>query len=358
MREERGLSITTGTMVRVVLIAALFWSLWFLRDLILIVITAIVLASSLEPAIQFFVKRKMPRLLSLVSVYSIGLGTLGVLFYFFIPAFLKDVSGLLNAIPKNYDFIASFFGQDSATHAEVAIEKGASLFEFFAKNISASGLTDIAVQLFGGLISVILIFVLSFYLSAQEHGIESFLRLITPSRHAGYVVSLWYRSHQKIGRWFQGQIILGLLVGALTFLGLTFMGVESAFFLSAIIIFLEIIPIFGPILAALPAIAIAYTSGIAFVPDGGLTAAASIAVLYFIIQQIESHLIYPIVVRKVIGMPPVLVILSLVVGWKLAGLLGILVSVPVTATLMEYLNDLSREKQIDEQIRMRLEENG
>ena len=141
--------------------------------------------------------------------------------------------------------------------------------------------------------------------------------------------------------------MLGVLVGVLAFLGLTILGIESALFLAMLMAIFELIPVFGPILASVPGIAVAYTEGIRGV-DPGLTASLFVALFYFIIQQFESHLIYPLVVRKVIGIPPVLVILALVVGAKMAGFLGIILSVPVTAILMEFLNDVAREKKIFE----------
>ncbi|MEK7118878.1 MAG: AI-2E family transporter, partial [Patescibacteria group bacterium] len=92
---------------------------------------------------------------------------------------------------------------------------------------------------------------------------------------------------------------------------------------------------------------VAFTEGMRGV-DPGVTAAFFVALFYFIIQQFESHLVYPLVVRKVIGIPPVLVILALVVGWKMAGFLGILLAVPLTAILMEFLNDVARDRRIYE----------
>ena len=101
---------------------------------------------------------------------------------------------------------------------------------------------------------------------------------------------------------------------------------------------------------------IAYSSGINppgnvlnfLIVDPGINAAAIVTIVYFFIQQFESHLIYPLVVRKVIGIPPVLVILAIVIGAKMAGFLGIILSVPITAILMELLNDVAKEKRIFE----------
>jgi predicted PurR-regulated permease PerM len=99
----------------------------------------------------------------------------------------------------------------------------------------------------------------------------------------------------------------------------------------------EIIPLFGPILSAIPAIAIAYT-------DGGMPKALVIACSYVVIHQFENHLFYPLVVKKIIGVPPIIVILALIIGAKLAGFLGLLLSVPVATMLMEYFNDLEKSK--------------
>lgn len=356
MQEENTLSVSSGTIIRAILIGASFWALWFLRDVFLVVLAAIVLASAVEPAIIGLVRRGMPRILALVTVYFASLSSLALMLYFFVPAFLEDVNILLHALPKNVSIDAFLFGADAVGHTAFTIGEGASLLDVIAKNIASGGVVEMFTKFSGGLVSFVLILVLSFYLAAQEHGIESFLRLVSPARKAGYVVGLWYRSQTKIGLWFQGQIYLGLIVGAIAFVGLLALGVKSAFFLAVTIMFLEIIPVFGPILAAIPALAIAYSSGIYFVPTGGIVAAFSVAMFYAILQQVESHLIYPHVVRKVIGIPPVLVILSLAIGAKVAGLLGLLLAVPVMAVAMEYFTDLAREKRVEEHIQSRLSE--
>jgi predicted PurR-regulated permease PerM len=189
--------------------------------------------------------------------------------------------------------------------------------------------------IFGGVLSFVLIIVLSFYLAVQEAGIENFLRIITPNRHETYVMSLWKRTQIKIGLYMQGQLLLGLIIGILVFLGLTILGIKQALLLACLAAVFELIPIFGPILSAIPAILIGATSG-------GLSMGLIIAGLYTIIQQFENHLIYPLVVKKIVGVSPIIVILALIVGFKLAGFLGILLSVPISTAIMEYLNDLQK----------------
>ena len=135
----------------------------------------------------------------------------------------------------------------------------------------------------------------------------------------------------------QGQLVLAILVGVLVYLGLTILGVRNALLFAFLAGLLEIIPLFGPILAAIPAVATAYT-------DSGVSAGLLVVGLYLIIQQFENHLIYPLVVTKIVGVPPILVILALIVGGKLAGFLGLLLSVPIAATFVEFLDDVQKQK--------------
>lgn len=361
--DEVEIEISSGTIIRTIIIIALFALAWFLRDLILVVLTAVVLASAIEPLIRFIVGRGIPRLLSLVLVYVFGGALLGGIFYFFVPAILDDVARLARVAPQYLDInslwdplqegsvVSSATGGGTVLPKVVEVEQGlregANVLDLLKSGIEEGGAVHGASLFFGGFLSFVLIIVLSFYLSAQERGIENFLRLISRVKSRSYIVDLWKRSQTKIGLWFQGQLLLGLLVGILAFLGLSVLGVSSALFLAFLMMIFEIIPVFGPILAAVPGVAIAFSEGMRGV-DPGLAAALFVALFYFIIQQFESHLIYPLVVRKVIGIPPVLVILALVIGWKLAGFLGILLAVPMTAILMEFLNDVARERRIYE----------
>ena len=121
------------------------------------------------------------------------------------------------------------------------------------------------------------------------------------------------------------------------YLGLTILGIPNALLLAVLAGVFELIPVFGQILAAILALVVAYA-------DGGVTAALLVAGLYVVVQQFEANLIYPIVVKKVVGVPPLLVILALIVGARLAGFLGVLLSAPIAAALQEFVADIDRRK--------------
>lgn len=355
------LIISTGTLIRLVLVVLSFAFLWYLRDMVLVLLAAVVIASALEPLTLFLLRWRISRLPAVLGIYLVLAVAFVGIFYFFVPSLLSDAASVLRAVPQALELFPEAVpleregvrqGADFAYTLSRGITEGTSaVTELVRPSTLTAVFTDLSQILgsfskgfwdnisvvFGGIVSFILIVVLSFYLAVQEDGVGKFLRVVTPERHEPYVVSLWKRSQKKIGYWMQGQILLAVLVGVLVYLGLTVLGVRNALFFAALAAVFEAIPLFGPILAAIPAIVLSFTTG-------GLTLALLTTGLYLIIQQFENHLIYPLVVKKIVGVPPMLVILALIVGAKLAGFLGILLSVPVAATLMEYLDDVQRRK--------------
>ena len=338
------LRIGTGSIIKTLLIIVSFLALFYLRNLVLVVLAAVVIASSIEPATRWFVKNRIPRAVAVILIYAAIILILVSVFYFVVPPLLGDTANLLSTLPK-YLNVSELVGKNGLFGVPSAIQGiagGSTLPELISGLSRALGespgkFLETIIAVSGGVLSFFLIVVLSFYLSAEEDGVVKFLRLVTPLRNEEYVVSLWRRSQTKIGLWMQGQLLLALLIGVLVFLGLTVLGVRHALPLAFLSALFEIIPIFGPILSAVHGIAVA-------VVDGGLTLGLLVVGLYVIIQQFESNLIYPLVVKKVVGVPPLLVILALIVGFQLGGFLGALLSIPIAAALVEYLDDVVREK--------------
>ena len=345
--EDRSLniSITVGTVIKTVLILAAAWLIYSLRDFVLLVITAIVIASAIEPAVVALGRRKFPRLLAVITVYISLFALFFGMFYFFLPSVLEDLATFVSSLPAYLDAfnrVGAFdeYSRILGTSVPSAISTG-DIMESIRSALDASGMFSgafkTASNVFGGVFSFILIVVFSFYFAVIETGVDDFLRVVTPVKYQAYVLDLWRRSQNKIGLWMQGQMILALIMGVLVYLGLTILGVKHALLLSIIAAVFEIIPVFGPTLAAVPAVIIGFV-------DGGATLGFLTVALYAIVQQFENHLIYPLVVTRVVGVPALLVILALIVGAKLAGFLGILLSVPAAATIQELVKDIGKRR--------------
>lgn len=334
------ISISTGTLLKALLIVLAAALLYYLRDIALIVLTAVVLASAIEPGVRFFMRYGLPRTLSALLIYLLVFLLFFVIFFFFLPSLLADLTTFIKSLPEYlntvshsgaFDQYTELFGlpAPSSLDADTLIHGAREALNLGVFDNALSAVSAV----FGGVFSLILIIVFSFYFAVIETGVDDFIRVIVPHKHEAYVLSVWNRSKHKIGLWMQGQLLLGLLMGILVYLGLTILGIKHALVLAVIVAVFELIPVFGPVLAAIPGVAIAFV-------DGGMGLGLAAIALYIIAQQFENHLIYPLVVTRVVGVPPLLVILSLIIGAELAGFLGIILSVPVAATIQELVKDI------------------
>lgn len=345
MSKEINVSITAGTIAKALFIMVGAYVFWLLRDLALLILTAIVIASAIEPGVAFFVRWRVPRFMAVFMLYVLVFGSLFGLLYLFLPPIIADAADFLSALPAYLSTIsipASFSGISHATdflgsqqELQTSIQSLLSLQSAFSA--SASGALQLIITFFGGILSLFLVVVLSFYFALQDTGVDDFLRLVIPLEHEEYAVSLWKRAQKKIGLWMQGQLLLSVIVGILVYLGLLIIGIPYALLLAVFTAIAELIPVFGSVIAGAVAAIIAFSTG-------GLTLASIVIGLYVVVNQFESNLIYPLIVKKVIGIPPILVIVALIAGYTLTGFLGVLLSVPVAAALLEFLSDFDKRK--------------
>ena len=344
---DRTITISAGTIFKGVIILALFYALWYLRDLVLVVLAAVVIASAIEPMTQWCIRHHIHRIAAVVGMYIlVGLAFAGIVF-FFVPQLLGEAVNFLSNVPETVNASDLW----PSVQQLLPLSAGHVSMHDLALQLqnSISGSTDSAFHtatvVFGGAFSFLLIVILSFYLSMQEDGVVNFLRIITPVTKHEYIVGLWRRSRRKIGLWLQGQLLLCVIIGVLVYLGLLlisfFIPVPHILLLAVLAGTFELIPVFGPIMSSIPAILTAFVSG-------GVTLTAVVIGLYIIIYQFESNLIYPLVVRKIVGISPILVILALVIGAELAGVLGAVIAVPLAAAFMEFISDVEKRKHIGE----------
>ena len=211
--------ITTRSFVRAILVALGFVFLYVVRDILAVVLFSVVVASAVDPAARWFGRFHIPRVVSVILVYLIAFLVLAGAFYIVVPTlisetsqFISDAPSLLHGdflsttvLPLLPDLPSSFSGLLDRVLAEAQGAIGSL----------TAGFLGTAVNVFGGAVLFGLLIVLSFYLSVQENGIEGFLRVVTPQEHEQYILDVWRRARRKIGRWLQGQVLLGVLVGVL-----------------------------------------------------------------------------------------------------------------------------------------------
>jgi predicted PurR-regulated permease PerM len=345
MDKKINVSITPGSVLTILLIAAGAYAFWILRGLALLVLTSIVIASAVEPGITFFRRFRVPRVLAVTIMYLLVFGSFFGIIYFFLPPILNDAQNLISTVPQylNTLNIPSALGGISLGSAAATTHQAQSLFSTLLEFRSAfsadtsEGAFRLISTFFGGIFSLIIVVVLSFYFAIQETGVEDFLRLVSPAQHEKYIIDLWKRAQKKIGQWMQGQILLSLLVAITIYLGLLILRIPDALLIAVFTALAEIIPIFGSFIAGIPAVLIAYTTV-------GLAPALFVAGLFIVVNQFEGTLIHPLIVKKVVGVPPLLVLIAIIAGGDLAGFLGVVLAVPLAAILREALSDFEKRK--------------
>jgi predicted PurR-regulated permease PerM len=343
--EPKSISISSETFVRFIAIGVFVVGLYLLRSIAVLVLVSIVIASFVEAGVRFFNKKNIGRSLSVPLIYCVGILALFILLWAFLPIVFRELEGVISLILEylggsgqntkvfqNASDLVTQFSSQEGSFAEI-LGRAQSV----VSSISG-GFTSIVGSTFGGVLNAVLVIVMSFYLSIQEKGIDQFLKIITPRKHEEYVLNLWSRTQVKIGLWFQGQMFLGLIMGVIVFIGLVIMGVQNALLIAIISGIFELIP-FGLTFAAVPAILFA-------ILDGGFILGVKVLIFFIIIQQLENYLFQPMVVKRVVGIPPLVVLLSLLIGISLAGFWGAILALPVAVLVLEYLSDMEKSKEI------------
>jgi len=346
-QEPRMINISFSALFKIALFLGGILALYHLKNVVLLVLTSVVIASVLEPGIKWFIRRRFPRAISAILMY--GMLVVGVIafFTFILPPLFSETVSALNGLPRSIKTADIFNGLHTG-----AFTSARTLFPELPSTIAVGDIISIATDsistfsggvlgtvsgFFGGIISLILMLVIAFYLSVRENGVGEFLAIITPLKHEAYVKDLWRRSERKIGKWMQGQLILAVIVGLMVYVSLLLLGVQHPLLLAMVAAVFELIPVVGMTLSAVPAFFLATL-------DGGFGLGLIVIAAYIIIQQIEAHFIYPLVVKKVVGVPSLLVIIALVAGAELAGFIGVLLSVPISVALVEFMDDIDKKK--------------
>lgn len=329
--------ISSRTIIMVLVLVAIGFMLFQIRELAPIILSAVVFSLALAPGKRFLARFKIPGPMAVVILYLFVFVILALLLYALFPIVAEQYKIFLTALPNLIVAIQNLLvgtvfepliiNFDAASVTKYLSNSGGEVLKGF--QITGEGI----LSAFGSLISVVLFFLLTFLFAVNPKAIENFLYVITPKTHRTYIEDLWKRTQTKMGQWFQGQMILVFVITSITYFALLIIGVPNALFLAVFAGLMELIPIFGPVIGGIPAVLMAASTG-------DITLILLTLLAFVVIQQLENNLIYPLVVSKVVGMSSVLIILAILVGGTLAGFVGILIAVPVAGVLQEFFNDV------------------
>lgn len=327
--------ISTGTLIRIVVFVACVFLLWQIRDVLLILLVAVLIASGLEPIVSYLQKFRIPRAVSLIVTYIILIALIGGIGTLLIPPLVFEIQNLTENLPQIYQqlvmYWGSYLGLLGTGEIFSSLQKSLGDVGQFLGQISG-GFFATTKSFFGGMFAVVLTFVISFYLVLSKDSLTFFVKSVVPLAHQNYILILIKKCQYKIGRWLIAQCFLGLIVGIFVFIGLWVLNVPYALALALLAAVLELVPVIGPIIAAIPAALLGFTNS--------FLVGILVIVLFIVVNQLENHVLVPNIMKRAIGLNPLTTIIAIIIGGKLAGFVGILLAVPVATIVSVIFNDL------------------
>lgn len=318
------IDISHKTVIFVAFFVLAMWLVYLIRDLLIILFIAIILMSALSPLVSFLVRLKIPKALSIGITYIIIIAGVSAILAGILPPLIEESSKLLVNFPSLLSRIFDITNIDK------------SFFQSELTSISRNAFS-FTLAAFDNILTIIFLLVITFYLLMERENLESRISTFFVG-HERRSNELLIQIEEKLGSWLRGQMVLSLIVGTLAYIGLTILNVPYALPLALIAGVMEVVPVIGPIVSAIPAIGLAFTMS----PILGL----GVGAMYFVIQQLENNLIVPQVMKRAVGLNPLVVILAIAVGARLLGFAGALLAVPFTVVLQILAADIIERRKL------------
>lgn len=319
MTEKTKLEIPTWEIVKIILVIIAFGLLFLIRDVVGLFFIVLILTATFSPVIKTWSKY-IGRVLAIIALFLIFVFVVGTVVYFLIPPMVTQTTLLANNIPA---YINTIDFESLHVYAPDIRE----FLQGISSNLGtiSSNIFSFTAGIFSGIFTLVMIFVLTFYMLVDENNVKKFISSLFAPSHKENAIQVINKIANKVGSWFRGQIVLGLIIFIIDYIGLTIIGIPYALVLAIISGFLEIVPTVGPVISGIIAALVALTIS--------PLAALMVIILYLVVQTLENTFIVPKVMQKAIGVSPVVIILAIIAGAKLLGVVGAIISIPIAASI-------------------------
>lgn len=301
-------------------------SLWFLyqvRSIVILLFIAFILMTAVTPLVRMAAKIKIPTIVVMLFIYFGMIALVSTLVASLVPAVVAQTKELTLLLPSYLHALEDVF--NTQLNQDVA---GGYL------NSIPSNLLKIAAGAFNNIMSILALFFMSYYLVLERPHLHKYLLHFFDNHHAEEKAeALVLAVEKQVGGWVRGELILMLIIGIMTYIGLTLLGIPYALPLAILAGLLELVPNLGPTIAAIPAILM----GLTVSPVIGLGA----LLLSIVIQQLENNWIVPKVMQSATGTAPLVTIIVLLVGFTLGGIAGAILSMPIFLTVKTVIKAFS-----------------
>lgn len=318
---SKKIEVSHRTIIFTVFFLILLAFLWQIRQIIIGLFVALILMAAINPAIDRMEKMKIPRVLGIFLIYILILALVGLVIAGIIPPLVDQTSTLIANAPKFIEGLGILNIDQWIIEAQ--IQQLGSI---------PANLVKISVEILTNLVVIVALLVITFYLLLERKNLDRYLHILFGGDGERKAEKFIDEMEKKIGSWIRAQLFSMIIIGMMSYFGLRLLGIDFALPLALLAGLFEIIPNIGPVIASVPAI----LAGLAISP----LMALAVAALYFLIQQIESSVIYPQIVAREVGVNPLITIISLAVGFKLGGILGVILAVPFVLLIQVIASEL------------------
>jgi len=331
-QEVKKIEISWMSVWRLIILVVMLILFYVLRSIFVMLFVAIIIAAAFSPAVDWLEKRKFPRFLGTFIIYFLILLFVSTILYFSSPIVYEQILNLGNLLPGFSERIIgpALTSQLGERVLDFLTTYQGSLFQ------DAGRFLSILFNLGGGIISVITVFLISFYLLIKKDGVADFIKFVLPARIEEPILKIWYRSKLRLGKWLRFQILLSGFIGIMVLAATLILGVKYAFILAIFAALCELAPVVGPILAGIVATVVALTQSVPL--------AIWTALVFILIQRLENDVLIPLTMKKAIGFNPVIVIVGLLIGAKLGGVIGILIALPTIIVIEETIRVFNKKE--------------
>ncbi len=324
------------------LAGVLLWAAYLVRDVLLLIYISGLLAVGFSPIVRLIERqtilpigtRRFPRWMAILVLYLVIIGAIVGVGFLIIPPLVEQARALWAAMPDMIARGQSYLISKGILREPIQWREAVQHTPVAGSTEAVGTVVGAVIGLLGGLFGLFTILILTFYLLVEADALHnSFLRLF-PGRNRGRVAAASRDITVKVSAWLGGQLLLAAIIGVTSAIGLWLLGVPYFSVLALISAIGEMIPVVGPLLAAIPAIAVASTVSLQKV---------LLVVVFFVVQQqFENHVLVPKIMERQVGISPVVVILALLIGGKLLGILGAILAVPTAAILQVVVSELTK----------------
>lgn len=319
-----------------ILAGILFFMLLFhirenLKSILSPFVWAIVVAYLLDPLVNFIQRERLKRSLAILIVYLLVIGMFIIIGWSIVPAIIEETKKLIIDIPYYAEQIEEFLlivRESSESQLPGSVNSLLENSIATVEDLIINGIRNIylsVVSFFSGILNIVVVPVVTYYFLKDKEYFTKLIIQFIPKRWRTKIIEVAKDSDKVIGGFIKGRIIIAIFVGIFTVLGLYLLGIDYAIIIGILTGIIDIIPYFGPVIAAIPAIIIAFFQSPIKV--------VWVIILLFIIQQVEGDIIAPKIMSSNVGLHPVIIIFSLLIGGTFFGIMGMILAIPATATI-------------------------